>query len=606
MKRFFLLIFLLLFLFSISFAETQDKRYAVITMIKGNVYVKRAGSEVFQKAKLNMPLYPGDRIWVQENSSATITFSDKSTLKLTANTQLDIIQLDKTDEKETSIFKLWIGKVWATVEKLLKSGDRVEIQTPTAVAGVRGTEFVIGVNEDGSTFLNTFAGVVYLAVGGIEKFINEGFKVDIKPDGTLGEIQPFNVQEYRKDIEKEIEGVKGYIEERTKAEEIPPEKMKEIQPEVKSNIVKYEGGYGTEFRDNELFMKFAFTPEINLQVIKLGLEVALLTNGKGVTLCDLGFRYGELNLPSFGLRYGTIDNFNLGYGLIANRYSTNELHAFLIRIGQQQKFGANLLLPSPYRLRLTYDLSKGLEYEYSENPLSTYGLRLFYRPLSKFEVGINAMGDFDATYTKQQLIVGADAGYFLSKDIVLYASLAQRIIHNGENLTNTDVASENGIILGLQARFLGFINGEVQLRSISDNFTFGYFDAFYEKNKQTNNLPSITPASTRINGILAGVNSKIMNIAELIILYESLQDRLPSLHGELAVRLSPRINGVLVYEQKDIPIGPFSFITENTKLFGQVQYPIASNIDVIIKILRTFDKDGNPIDYYSVDTKLYF
>ncbi|MCX7845057.1 MAG: hypothetical protein N2312_00410, partial [Dictyoglomaceae bacterium] len=452
------------------------------------------------------------------------------------------------------------------------------------------------------------SGIVSLIAGGIEKSLKEGFKTVINPDGTFGKEEPFNVQEYIKELEKEIEQVKEVIKEEFKeAKEVTPEEMEKIKPETKTQLLKSEAGYGMEIRDGEMFMKLAFTPELNFNIVKLGLELSLLTNGQDITFFEIGFRYGEINLPSFGLRYGIVDNYNLGYGLIANRYSTNQLDSFRIRLEKPNQFGVNLLIPSPYKLRLVWDPNKGVQYELSENPLTTYGVRVFYRPLARLELGINAMADLDATYTKQQLIAGIDAGYFIAKDIVAYASFAQRIIHNGINFTvNPDVASENGLIAGIQARFLGFINAEVQLRSISDNFTFGYFDAFYEKNKAKDNLPTITPSTRRINGLFAGLNARIMNIAELLVLYEAYENLLPSLHGELAVRIGPRINGLLIYEQKNIPLGPFSFITENTKIYGQVQYPLAQNIDMIIKVLRTFDSQGNPIDYYTVDTKIYF
>ncbi len=608
MKRYLVFFLLFLFILNISWAQTQERRSATLTSLRGKVFVKRAGSEIFASAKLNMALFSGDRVWVQDNSYAIITFSDKSTLRLSANTQLDIVELSKEEDKEKSIFKLWLGKLWATVERIIKPGERVEVQTPTAVAGVRGTSWVINVSEDGLTTVNTLSGIVSLIAGGIEKSIGEGIQVIVNPDETFGVERPFNIQEYIRELEKEIEKVEEAIKEELKeAKKVTPEEMEKMKPETKTQLLKNEAGYGVESRDGEMFIKFAFTPELNFNVVKLGLELSLLTNGQGTTFFEIGFRYGEVNLPSFGLRYGVVDNYNLGYGLIANRYSTNQMDSFLIRLEKPQKFGLNLLISSPYKLRLIWDPNRGIMSELSENPITTYGMRVFYRPISKLELGINAMADLDATYTKQQLILGVDAGYFITKDIVAYASLAQRIIHDGVNLSQEPkVASENGIIAGVQAKFLGFINAEIQLRSISDNFTLGYFDAFYEKNKAKDNLPGITPSTKRINGILAGINSRIMNIAEFLILYEAYQDLLPSLHGELAVRIGPRINGLIIYEQKNIPLGPFSLITENTKMYGQVQYPIAQNVDMIIKVLRTFDSQGNAIDYYTVDTKIYF
>jgi hypothetical protein len=181
-KKLFIFLLLLMILIVPIFAQTT-KRVAIITYLKGNVYVKKAESELWLPAKLKMELSSGDKIWVQQNSQAILEFSDRSTLKLASNTQLDILKLDrdKDTQKDVSIFKLLLGKVWATVEKILSAGERVEIQTPTAVAGVRGTEWIQQVSEDGTTVVKTLKGVVSFSAKGVTVEVKEGFQSIAKP-----------------------------------------------------------------------------------------------------------------------------------------------------------------------------------------------------------------------------------------------------------------------------------------------------------------------------------------------------------------------------------------------------------------------------------------
>ncbi|MGC9002980.1 MAG: FecR family protein [Dictyoglomus sp.] len=206
----FVLVFLI-FLFSLAFSQDSPKpRVAIITYIKGNVYVKKLTSELWLPAKVKMELTSGDKVWVQQNSQAILQFSDKSTLKLGSNTQLDILNLDyeKDTKKEISIFKLLIGKIWATVERLLSQGERIEIQTPTAVAGVRGTEWIQEVSEDGTTKIWTLRGIVFLTAKDKTIEVKEGFQSVVKPDeppsepSEIKEIERFDEEE-KKEEKKE-------------------------------------------------------------------------------------------------------------------------------------------------------------------------------------------------------------------------------------------------------------------------------------------------------------------------------------------------------------------------------------------------------------------
>jgi len=577
-------------------AQTQKERVAVITYMKGNVYIRKANSEVWIVAKTNMGLSSGDKIWVQQNSQATLVFSDKSTLKLAANTQLDILKLDydKETQKEVSIFKLLLGKVWATVEKLLSQGEKIEVQTPTAIAGVRGTEWIQEVSEDGTTRVRTLKGIVSLSAQEIAVDVPEGMQSIVKPGNPPEAPSPAPSEEKFEEEFNPEEMVPSKEEKESKeTETAAPQETVHPQEKIKETNLSFknEAEYGLYKKDDLMLAKISFCPELSFGAIKLGLDLSLYTNGEDLSYIEGRVKYGELNLPWLGVRYGIIDDFDLGYWLVANRYSTNQMNGFILRLEDPEIGGILTLIPSPFNRE--------------ENINTTYALRLFYKPLRKLEIGLNTMADLDADPNKKQIILGVDAGYSLTKNVITYLSFAQRIMHDGIGLEDSRVASENGVVLGTQID-IPILNTVIELqgRSFSDNFTPGYFDAYYERDKSRDKLPPLAETTGRINGVLFGISTNILGIAELNITYESYQNIAPSLYGNLALSLGERINATLEYQQVNIS-SPFMLINPNSKLSLNVDYPIAQNVDAILTIIRTFDTNGTPTDIYLLSTKIY-
>ena len=101
---------------------------------------------------LNDTFCPGDTIRVQERSRADLALLDQSVLRLNANTT---ITLQAVKEERTGVVDLLRGAA-----HFFSRGPRsLEVQTPFAIAGVRGTEFFISVEAD-RTLLTTFEGTV--------------------------------------------------------------------------------------------------------------------------------------------------------------------------------------------------------------------------------------------------------------------------------------------------------------------------------------------------------------------------------------------------------------------------------------------------------------
>ena len=135
-----------------SFAETCEKSVAKVVSVQGTVEAQRAGETQWLLVKLNDTYCPGDKIRVQERSRADVTLLEKSVIRLNENTT---ITLEGVKEDRTSVIDMIKGAA-----HFFSSGpSSLEVHTPFTTAGVRGTEFLINV-EDNKTLLSTFEGTV--------------------------------------------------------------------------------------------------------------------------------------------------------------------------------------------------------------------------------------------------------------------------------------------------------------------------------------------------------------------------------------------------------------------------------------------------------------
>lgn len=136
-------------------AETCEKGVAKVASVQGTVESQRAGETQWQPVKLNDTYCPGDKIRVQERSRADVALVNQSVLRLSSNTT---ITLEGVKEERTSLVDLLKGAA-----HFFSSGpNSLEVRTPFTTAGVRGTEFLVTVEED-KTFLSIFEGTVLAA-----------------------------------------------------------------------------------------------------------------------------------------------------------------------------------------------------------------------------------------------------------------------------------------------------------------------------------------------------------------------------------------------------------------------------------------------------------
>jgi hypothetical protein len=130
-----------------------------ISFRSGDVTVRGAKETVWNRAELHMPVYFGDNIRTGEDGAVTITYVDGSLIKIRPNTHIALNAIVSPVERKSSVL-LYFGRIWNKVRKGILQVRGFEVQTPTAVVGVRGSEFDTASYEDGTTIVLVDSGMV--------------------------------------------------------------------------------------------------------------------------------------------------------------------------------------------------------------------------------------------------------------------------------------------------------------------------------------------------------------------------------------------------------------------------------------------------------------
>lgn len=126
---------------------------------KGDVSVRLPQEKGYAPASSGAVLPEGTRLRTGQDGEATIRFEGGEESKVRPRSEI-IVRASSSSEGRTSGIVLFFGRVWSKIAKSAGAGNTFEVRSANAVAGVRGTEFEVGVADDGSTRVIVGDGVV--------------------------------------------------------------------------------------------------------------------------------------------------------------------------------------------------------------------------------------------------------------------------------------------------------------------------------------------------------------------------------------------------------------------------------------------------------------
>ncbi len=135
-----------------------------VVSVRGLAFLKKSNTKKFLKIKKGLKLNNGDLIKTTSKGRVKVIFNDNSIIFIARKSK---IRIDKYDyniftKKRGAQLSLLSGRLKSWVAKLNSSKKKFTIKTPTAVIGVRGTQFIVSVSEgeDANTEVGVLEGKV--------------------------------------------------------------------------------------------------------------------------------------------------------------------------------------------------------------------------------------------------------------------------------------------------------------------------------------------------------------------------------------------------------------------------------------------------------------
>ncbi len=147
MKKLLYLNLIIIFFLNFIFGMTGK-----VTYIEGSVYIN------YSPADLNQVVKKDDLITTHEGR-VEIELSDGNVIRIGENSRIYISELHKKKRKKITV-KVFLGKLWAKVKKIVKEKDEFTVKFRKGTAGVRGTVYRVNQYSDDSAEIYVYEGSI--------------------------------------------------------------------------------------------------------------------------------------------------------------------------------------------------------------------------------------------------------------------------------------------------------------------------------------------------------------------------------------------------------------------------------------------------------------
>jgi hypothetical protein len=221
--------------------EKKIEREGIINFLAGTVTIidkdKKVPAQVGDIVRQGMKIETGDKSFVD-------IYFDDNAVKILENSIVEIseLEINMKEDSEKTRFHIKKGKIFAKVAKKLAKNDQFLISSPTATAGVRGTEFLVA-EADGKGVVACLKGKVEVTneaspdKGSVMVPDNKEVVVEKDKDMTVRNLSAEN-RKLMENIMKNFQDMKNEIRERfeKKREEI----RKAVEDQRQKNLESVE------------------------------------------------------------------------------------------------------------------------------------------------------------------------------------------------------------------------------------------------------------------------------------------------------------------------------------------------------------------------------
>ena len=141
----------------------HGKSIGRVTALEGKVTVLHQGRFASEPLTLQMPVFQEDIIETERASKVRITLTDATVISLAEQSRLELRQFshDAPQQTRAGRFAISLGVFRAILKEMIPP-SAFEVITPTAVAGIRGTD-LMGEVAPGSTAIVVLEGTIVVS-----------------------------------------------------------------------------------------------------------------------------------------------------------------------------------------------------------------------------------------------------------------------------------------------------------------------------------------------------------------------------------------------------------------------------------------------------------
>ena len=232
-------------------------RAAEIIYLEGSVQVQSAADDTWRKAEKGMQVDIGDSVRTARHSRVDIALDaeKQNTIRLEQKTQ---VVLNSASEGNLDRLDLSRGMVYSNLENI-KAGLSFEVNTPSAVAGVRGSSYRVYTERD-SDEVSAYKDTVFIKTFDAEKqqttetMLPEGFKTIIERFEVPGALVQVSLREFERfDTLKDdlLDNAAGIVREKSERQGSGEGISPKSELEQKTDLSADQGGIIEEVIDTK-------------------------------------------------------------------------------------------------------------------------------------------------------------------------------------------------------------------------------------------------------------------------------------------------------------------------------------------------------------------
>jgi len=155
-------------------SSVKGESSAILLIDSGEVEFKNSENETYEAGYDEQELYKGAYIKTGANSQSHLILSNNSIISLDQNTEIKLTDIP-TEKNNYTFIEQFAGNAWHRVGEL--TGGNYQVETPNAIAAVRGTIFGTGIGENGEDEIFSIENEVSVGqketVEGVDQVLNE-------------------------------------------------------------------------------------------------------------------------------------------------------------------------------------------------------------------------------------------------------------------------------------------------------------------------------------------------------------------------------------------------------------------------------------------------